>query len=101
MKKKSYSIAAARDSFPSLVRAAEGGVAIELTRRGKPIAVLVALADYERLTAGRRGFRENYQDFLRRNPDFAVNAVEPEDWLCDDRGDRNGRDPSGGRDFSW
>ncbi len=98
MERKSYSIAAARDNFPSLVHAAEAGAAIELTRRGTPVAVLLALEEYERLTArqlGFRGFREDYLDFLRRNPDLVDNAVELEDWL------RGIRDTSSGRDFSW
>jgi antitoxin Phd len=95
MKRRRYSIAAARDNFPSLVHAAEAGAAIELTRRGKPIAVLLALEEYERLTTGRRGFREDYLEFLRRNPDLATDGVESEDWL------RGVRDPSPGGDFSW
>ena len=62
---------------------------------GKPIAVLLALKEYERLREGRRSFTEAYREFLRRNPDFAANAVEPEDWL------HEVRDPSPGRDFTW
>jgi len=92
---KRYSIAEARDNFTSLVHDAEAGVTVELTRRGKPIAVLLALTEYERLTGPRRRFSEAYQDFLRRNPDFVDDALEPQDWL------RDVRDPSPGKDFSW
>jgi antitoxin Phd len=92
---KRYSIAEARNNFTRLVHAAEEGATVELTRRGKPIAVLLALEEYERLAGGRRGFGEAYRDFLRRNPDFADNAVEPEDWL------HKVRDASRGRDFAW
>ena len=92
---KRYSIAEARNRFTSLVHAAEAGAIVELTRRGKPIAVLLALKEYERLREGRRSFTEAYREFLRRNPDFAANAVEPEDWL------HEVRDPSPGRDFTW
>jgi prevent-host-death family protein len=92
---KRFSIAEARDNFTSLVHVAEGGVTVELTRRGKAVAVVMALTEYERLTGKRRRFSEAYQDFRRRNPDFVDNAVEPEEWL------RDVRDPSPGKDFSW
>ncbi|HLX06584.1 MAG TPA: type II toxin-antitoxin system Phd/YefM family antitoxin [Thermoanaerobaculia bacterium] len=92
---KRYSIAEARNHLPGLVRAVETGSPVELTRRGKPIAVLMALPDFERLREGRRGFMAAYQDFLRRHPDFAANAIEPEEWL------EGARDTSTGRDFTW
>jgi len=47
---KQHSIAEARNNLPSLVRAAESGKAVELTRRGKPVAVLIGRRQYERLT---------------------------------------------------
>jgi antitoxin Phd len=92
---KRFSIAEARDNFTSLVHAVESGVPVELTRRGKPIAVLLALQEYERLSEGRREFTDAYRDFLRRNPDLADSAIAPEDWL------REVRDRSAGRDFNW
>jgi prevent-host-death family protein len=92
---KRYSIAEARDNFTGIVHAAEAGATIELTRRGKPIAVLLALGEYERLSEGRRGFKAAYRDFLRRNPDLSDHAVESEEWL------RGIRDSSPGRDFTW
>ncbi|MEA2694097.1 MAG: hypothetical protein QOJ16_3484 [Acidobacteriota bacterium] len=92
---KKYSIAEARDNFTNLVHEAEGGTTVELTRRGKPVAVLVAREEYDRLARGRSDFWEAYQGFLRRNPDFSEDAIEPEDWL------RGVRDTSPGREFSW
>ena len=92
---KRYSIAEARDKPTSLIHVVEGGGTVELTRRGKPVAVVMALTEYQRLTGKRRRFGEAYQDFLRRNPDFVDNAVEPQEWL------RDVRDPSPGKDFSW
>jgi len=92
---KRVSIAEARDNFTGLVRSAEAGVTIELTRRGKPIAVLLALGEYERLSEGRQDFRTAYRDFLRRHPDFRDHSVEPEEWL------QGVGDPSPGRDFAW
>ena len=92
---KRYSVAEARDQFTSLVHAAEEGRPIAVTRRGKPIAVLLSLAEYERLSQRQRGFAQLYQDFLQRNPDLGERAGDAEDWL------RDARDPAPGRDFTW
>ncbi len=63
-KAKRYSIAEARSSFPTLVKEAEAGLEVELTRRGRPVAVLVSLEKWERLGANRQRFAEAYRDFL-------------------------------------
>ena len=59
-----HSIAEARRDLPKLVRVAEAGETVEVTRRGAPVAVLVGRGRYERLTASRRGFAEAYRDFI-------------------------------------
>lgn len=90
---KRYSIAEARDHLPSLVHEAETGTTVELTRRGKPVAVLVARDEYERLAQERTDFWSAYQDFLRRYPGSPED--ETDDLLA------GVRDPSPGRDVSW
>jgi prevent-host-death family protein len=51
MMSKSYSIAEARDNFAAMVRDIEERVSvIELTRRGKPVAVLLSVGEYRRLS---------------------------------------------------
>ncbi len=50
---KQFSISQARNSLPSLVHAVEDGASVELTRRGRPVAVLVSISDYDRLTGKR------------------------------------------------
>ena len=50
---KQYSISQARNSLPALVHAVEDGASVELTRRGRPVAVLVSISDYDRLTGKR------------------------------------------------
>ena len=62
-----YSIAEARSSLPSIVDQAEAGQAVELTRRGKPVAVVVSFQQFERLRGGRRRFGEAYEAFLRKH----------------------------------
>jgi len=88
---KQRSIAEARSNLPQLVREAEGGDAIELTRRGESVAVLVGRKQYERLASGSRRFSEAWQEFTRHvdlkdlqlNPDQIFLGV---------------REPSPGRD---
>jgi prevent-host-death family protein len=62
---KRYSIAEARSHLPSLVDEAESGQEIELTRRGKPVAVLLSLREVERLRGERAGFGDAYRRFLK------------------------------------
>ena len=50
-----YSIAEARDNLAKIVRESESGP-VELTRRGRPVAVLVSLDEFERL----QGRGENF-----------------------------------------
>ncbi|HYD48095.1 MAG TPA: type II toxin-antitoxin system Phd/YefM family antitoxin [Terriglobales bacterium] len=62
---KRYSIAEARSQLPSIVDEAEAGHEIELTRRGKPVAVLVSLRELERLRGERASFGDAYRRFLK------------------------------------
>ena len=71
---RQHSIAEARSSLPSLVREAESGKAVELTRRGEPVAVLI----------GRRHVRSNNSwmhnvDSLAKGRDRCTLLVNPVD----------------------
>jgi prevent-host-death family protein len=60
------SITDARTNLPQLVREAAAGEAIELTRRGERVAVLIGQKEYERLAAARpRRFSEAWDAFVR------------------------------------
>jgi len=50
------SIAEARQNFARLIKRAEQGKTIEITRRGKPVAVLVSAAEYAAITGDRPSF---------------------------------------------
>jgi len=65
---KRYSISEARANFTCVVYEAESGTQVELTRRGKPVAVLVGVEDFERLSKGRPNFWEAYEKFRREFP---------------------------------
>jgi len=64
---KQYSIAEARASLPSIVDQAEAGHEIELTRRGRPVAVVMSLREFERLQGGRASFGDVYRRFLQEH----------------------------------
>ena len=73
-----HSIADARRNLPGLIREAEQGKTVELTRRGKPVAVLIGRSEFERLAAGRRGFRDAYDDFVT-SVDVSALALNPDE----------------------
>jgi prevent-host-death family protein len=47
---REYSIAMARDHFTAIVRQAEAGDEVRLTRRGRPVAVVLSEPDFQRLS---------------------------------------------------
>ena len=59
----SYSIAQTRDKFASIVHEVEHLSAVEVTRRGKPIAMIISIAEYERLKAGKQNFWDACTEF--------------------------------------
>lgn len=59
----SYSIAEARNNLARLVHVAEDGEPVRLTRRGRPVAVLLSLGEYERLRAAGDGLWDRLQRF--------------------------------------
>jgi len=79
MTKRTVTIAEAKNELPRIVHRAERGQSIEITRRGRPVAVIVSIHDYLRLQAAAGGFWKSLQAFLqepegeeaRRASDFA------------------------------
>ena len=65
---KRFSIAEARANLPAIVDRAEAGQEIELTRRGKPVAVVLSIRELERLRGERSSFGEAYRQFLKAHP---------------------------------
>ena len=92
-----YSIAQARDQLSRVVREAERGEPVELTRRGRPVAVVVAIDRYRRLRGERRDFWDAYQGWLERTGwrDPEREDGIPEDFFA------AVRDRTTGREFQW
>ncbi len=86
-----HSIAEARSNLPKLVREAERGKAVELTRRGEPVAVLIGRRQFERLTSSYRSFAAAYRDFSKEF-DLPGLAIDPDALFGDTREESPGRE---------
>ena len=60
---KSYTVAHARAKLAQIVDEVEGGKEVELTRRGKKVAVVMSAAKYARLRGDRVAFMTAYETF--------------------------------------
>lgn len=89
--RKQQSIAEARSNLPQLVREAESGEPIELTRRGESVAVLIGRRQYERLATRSRRFSDAWDEFTR-DVDLAELAIDPDEIFNELRDTRPGRD---------
>lgn len=87
---KKYSIAEARQDLAAIVKELEQQPAIQITRRGQPVAVLISAREYERLSSRQTGFWEAYASFLEQ-VDLARLGLEP-DFLNDLRQADTGRE---------
>jgi prevent-host-death family protein len=63
-----YSIAEARARLRAIVDQVESGLEVELTRRGRPVAVILSCREFDRLQGRRRHFRDAYRSFLEKHP---------------------------------
>lgn len=88
-----HSIAEARSKLPRLVREAESGKAVEITRWGEGVAVLIGRKQYERLVSRSRRFSEAFEDF-RREVDLAELEIDPDEVFAAARDEAPGRDAS-------
>ena len=88
---KKHSIADARSNLPQLIRDAEAGEAVELTRRGEGVAVLIGLKQYQRFLARSRTFSEALNDF-RREFSVADLNIDPDEVFAGVRDKSPGRD---------
>lgn len=86
---RDISIAEARNKLPALVHSVEGGPAVRLTRRGKPVAMLVSLEEYERLRPRRPDLWRAIEEFRERTD---LRELDVDEVF------RGVRDPSPGRE---
>ncbi len=91
---KSYPIAKAKSQLARLVHQVEAGPPVELTRRGQPVAMVISIHDYQRLTSSGHDAWDAVRS-LRESYDMEALDIDPDEIFALER------DPSSGRDFSW
>jgi antitoxin Phd len=89
----SFTIAKARHYLAALVHQLDCQPRIQLTRRGKPVAVLLSVREYNRLTTETQSFWDAYSTFAETT-DLPHLVINPQ--IFDDV-----RDQSNGREVSW
>ena len=72
---KTYTIASARAKLADIVDEVEAGSEVELTRRGKKVAIVMSAARYARLRGERVAFMTAYETFCASH-DLAEAGVE-------------------------
>jgi len=86
---KRYTVASARANLSKIVDEVESGKDVELTRRGKKVAIVMSPARYARLSGDRVAFMAAYETF-RQGVDLSEVGVESS-WAEDLRSSESGR----------
>lgn len=86
---KEYSISSARSQLPSLVRDAERGLTVKLTRWGRPVAVIVSIHQYEGLVEAQKNLWTAIEEF-RRTTD--LEGMDVDELYADVRDRSSGRE---------
>jgi prevent-host-death family protein len=90
---KQYSISVAKNKLPTIIHSVEDGSAVELTRHGKPVAVLVSFVQYQ-------GIVNKNKDFWTALTYFKK-SFQKEEPLIEDRDFDGLRDGNQGRDVDF
>jgi len=88
-----YSVAQARNRFAEIVHSLESQQRVEVTRRGRTVAVMISIEAYEQMQAAQADFWDSYQAF-RTAHDLAGLDIGPETFA-------RVRDRSSGREAAW
>jgi len=68
---RTFSIAEARNKLPAILHGVEEGPEVELTRHGRPVAVIMSIRKYQRLAQPNGGFWDALTAFRRSRKDGA------------------------------
>ena len=69
---KQFSISEAKNKLPTIIHYVEKGPYVELTRRGRPVAVLLSIQEYERLSRKYTGLWGAISEFRRNLEDEGI-----------------------------
>ncbi len=87
---RSCSIAETRVQLPRLIREVEGGEPVRITRRGRPVAVIVSEAEFRRLAGSSPALVADYQRW--RSAWSADESTLPDGYYDSLRSHEPGRD---------
>jgi prevent-host-death family protein len=87
---KTYSVADARARLAEIVDQVEAGREVEITRRGRRVAVVVSASRYARLRAEPTSFWRSYEGFSKKH-DLTELGLE-RSWAEDTRDRSSGRE---------
>ncbi|MFO1351842.1 MAG: type II toxin-antitoxin system Phd/YefM family antitoxin [Gammaproteobacteria bacterium] len=73
-------ITEAKNTLTRLIHQAEVGVPVYLTRRGKPVAVLLSAARYQQLVESKKGFWQSLQEWRKEMIARGVEFPNDEDF---------------------
>jgi len=86
---KQYPISEAKNNLPAIVHGVEKGPSVQLTRHGRPVAVIVSAKQYQKLVRPHKSFWDALHSFRQ--------SIDPADLLTDNEDFANLRDQSPGR----
>lgn len=73
---KRYSVAEAKNQLPAVIHEVEHGESIEITRHGRPVAVVLSLSEYQRLRSGRPNLWTAYLAWRERGEPLTDEEVD-------------------------
>jgi prevent-host-death family protein len=82
-KTQQLTVAQARQGLAAVLHEVERGQTVSVTRRGRPVAVLMSAEKYARLQTGRPSFWETVQSFRRQFDSSAMPGDDALDGLRD------------------
>lgn len=85
-----YTIAEAKNKLPSIIHSVEKGAPVKLTRHGRPVAVLLSINQYDKLSK-REGYWRALNSFRK--------LMQKENVLISDEDFKGLRDFSAGREI--
>lgn len=91
---RSYSIAEAKNHLSGLVHEVEEQGPVELTRRGRPVAMVISMEEFERLQQPKAGVWDAIRQWRAEMGDDLKDLDPDEIW-------GGIRSSSAGRDFAW
>lgn len=71
-----YSIAEAKNRLPAIIHDVEKGPHVKLTRRGRPVAILLSIAEYEKINLKNREFWSTLQEVRKTIKDEKIEIDE-------------------------